>query len=183
MRYARLAAVSCLLLPCGALATAAEPSAEAKLIWITDEFKAYQSQIVKNAKVLAETLLAEGYRLVSGGTDTHLILIDLADKGLSGKEAQETLDRAGITANKNRIPFDKKSPQVASGFRVGTPAVTTRGMKEEEMKTIGLLISEVIKHRDEVGRLQEIREEVKVLCHRFPLYYERVNNNSLVKIA
>ncbi len=150
---------------------------------LTEDFKVYQSQIVKNARVLADTLLTEGYRLVSGGTDTHLILVDLTDKGLSGKEAQETLDRAGITANKNRIPFDKKSSQVTSGFRIGTPAVTTRGMKEEEMKTIGLLISEVIKRRDDEGRLQEIREEVKVLCHRFPLYYDRVNNNSLAKKA
>lgn len=148
---------------------------------LTDEFKAYQSQIVKNAKALADTLLAEGYRLVSGGTDTHLMLIDLTDKGISGKEAQETLDRAGITANKNRIPFDKKSSQVTSGIRVGTPAVTTRGMKEEEMKTVALLISDVIKHPKDEKRIQAVKGEVKALCDRFPLYYERVNNCSLKK--
>lgn len=146
---------------------------------LTDDFKAYQAQILKNAKVLADTLLAEGYRLVSGGTDTHLILIDLTDKGISGKEAQETLDRTGITANKNRIPFDTKSSQVTSGIRVGTPAVTTRGMKEEEMKAIALLISEVLKHRKDEKRLREVREEVRTLCEKFPLfYYERISNCS-----
>lgn len=148
---------------------------------MTDDFKAYQAQIVKNAKVLADTLLAEGYRLVSGGTDTHLILIDLTASGISGKEAQETLDRTGITANKNRIPFDTKSSQVTSGIRVGTPAVTTRGMKEEEMKTIALLISSVLKHHKDEKRLREVREEVRTLCEKFPLYYERINNCSLGK--
>jgi len=146
---------------------------------LTDDFKAYQRQIVKNAKVLADTLLAEGFRLVSGGTDTHLMLIDLTDKGTSGKEAQETLDRTGITANKNRIPYDKKSAQVTSGIRVGTPAVTSRGMKEEEMKTIALLISDVLKHPRDEKRLQAVGQEVKELCNRFPLYYERINNNTL----
>jgi glycine hydroxymethyltransferase len=145
---------------------------------MTDEFKIYQAQIVKNAKMLADTLLAEGFRLVSGGTDTHLILVDLTDKGISGKEAQETLDRTGITANKNRIPFDTKNSQVTSGLRVGTPAVTTRGMKEGEMKTIALLISEVLKHNKDEKRLQSVREEVKALCDRFPLYNERINNCS-----
>ena len=148
---------------------------------LTDDFKAYQNQIVKNAKTLADTLIAEGYRLVSGGTDTHLVLIDLTDKGISGKEAQETLDRSGITANKNRIPYDTKSAQVTSGIRVGTPAVTTRCMKEEEMKTIALLISEVLKHPKDKRRLQAVREEVKARCNKFPLYYERINNNVLVK--
>ncbi len=143
---------------------------------LAPEFKVYQAQIVKNAKVIAETLLAEGFRLVSGGTDTHLVLIDLTDKGISGKEAQETLDRTGITVNKNRIPFDTKSAQVTSGIRVGTPAVTTRGMKEEEMKTIALLISEVLKHSKDEGRLLAVRETVTALCDKFPLYYERINN-------
>ncbi len=143
---------------------------------MTDDFKAYQAQIVKNAKVLADTLLAEGYRLVSGGTDTHLILIDLTASGISGKVAQETLDRTGITANKNRIPFDTKSSQVTSGIRVGTPAVTTRGMKEKEMKVIALLISDVLKHHKDEKRLREVREEVRTLCEKFPLYYERINN-------
>jgi len=143
---------------------------------MTDDFKAYQAQIVKNAKVLADTLLAEGYRLVSGGTDTHLILIDLTASGISGKVAQETLDRTGITANKNRIPFDTRSSQVTSGIRVGTPAVTTRGMKEKEMKVIALLISDVLKHHKDEKRLREVREEVRTLCEKFPLYYERINN-------
>jgi glycine hydroxymethyltransferase len=145
---------------------------------MTDDFKAYQAQIVKNAKAMADTLLAEGYRLVSGGTDTHLILIDLTDKGVSGKEAQETLDRTGITVNKNRIPFDTKSSRVTSGIRVGTPAVTTRGMKEGEMKTIALLISSVLNHHKDEERLKEVREEVRMLCEKFPLYYERINNCS-----
>jgi len=143
---------------------------------LTDDFMAYQAQIVKNAKVIADTLTSEGYRLVSGGTDTHLVLIDLTAQGISGMEAQELLDRTGITVNKNRIPFDAKSAQVTSGIRVGTPAVTTRGMKEEEMKTIALLISEILKHPHDETRLLNIREEVKTLCHRFPLYYERRNN-------
>ena len=145
---------------------------------LTDDFKVYQRQIVKNAKALADTLLAEGFRLVSGGTDTHLILIDLSDKGISGKEAQEILDRTGITANKNRIPYDVRSSQITSGLRVGTPAVTTRGMKEEEMKTIALLIADVLRHPQDEKRLQEVREEVQRLCDRFPLYYERINNCS-----
>jgi glycine hydroxymethyltransferase len=143
---------------------------------LSDDFKMYQTQIVKNAKVLADTLLAEGYRLVSGGTDTHLILVDLTDKGISGKEAQETLDRTGITVNKNRIPFDTKSAAVTSGIRVGTPAVTTRGMKEEDMKTIALLISKVLKNLKDEKCLLEVKEAVKTLCDKYPLYYERINN-------
>lgn len=143
---------------------------------LTDDFMAYQAQIVKNAQVMAATLTAEGYRLVSGGTDTHLILVDLTDQGISGKDAQELLDRTGITVNKNRIPFDTKNAQVTSGIRVGTPAVTTRGMKEEEMKTIARLISDVLKHPHDEARLLTIREEVKTLCHKFPLYFERRNN-------
>ncbi len=144
---------------------------------LTDDFMAYQAQIIKNAHVLATTLQAEGYRLVSGGTDTHLLLVDLTDKGISGKDAQETLDRTGITVNKNRIPFDTKSAQVTSGIRIGTPAVTTRGMKEEEMKTVALLISDVLKHARDEQRLLAIREEVRTLCQRFPLYSERRNNS------
>jgi glycine hydroxymethyltransferase len=143
---------------------------------LADDFKVYQAQIIKNAKALADTLLAEGYRLVSGGTDTHLVLIDLTESGLSGKEAQEMLDQAGITANKNRIPFDTKSPKITSGIRVGTPAVTTRGMKEPEMKTIALLISTVLKHHKDENCLREVKEEVRLLCEKFPLYYERINN-------
>lgn len=143
---------------------------------LTDDFFAYQDQILKNAAVTAKTLSAEGFRLVSGGTDTHLLLIDLTDIGVSGKEAQELLDRTGITVNKNRIPFDTRSAQVTSGIRIGTPAVTTRGMKEAEMRTIALLISDVLKHAKDEPRLLAVREEVRTLCQRFPLYYERRNN-------
>jgi len=142
---------------------------------LTEDFVTYQKQIVKNAAVMAETLQAEGFRLVSGGTDTHLLLIDLTDKGISGKEAQELLDRAGITVNKNRIPFDTKSAHVTSGIRVGTPAVTTRGMKEEEMKTVARLISDVINHAKDEKRLLAIGTEVRTLCQRFPLYDGRRN--------
>jgi len=142
---------------------------------LTEDFVTYQKQIVKNAAVMAETLQAEGFRLVSGGTDTHLLLIDLTDKGISGKEAQELLDRAGITVNKNRIPFDTKSAHVTSGIRVGTPAVTTRGMKEEEMKTVARLISDVIKHAKDEKRLLAVGTEVRTLCQRFPLYDGRRN--------
>jgi glycine hydroxymethyltransferase len=141
---------------------------------LSDRFKAYQSQIMKNAKAMADTLIAEGFRLVSGGTDNHLMLVDLTDKGLTGKEAQETLDHIGITVNKNGIPFDTKGPQITSGIRIGTPAVTTRGMKEQEMSTIARLISDGLKHKDNEKQLREIRQEIKALCEQFPLYEERI---------
>jgi glycine hydroxymethyltransferase len=141
---------------------------------LSDGFKTYQSQIVKNAKAMADTLIAKGFRLVSGGTDNHLMLVDLTDKGLTGKEAQETLDHIGITVNKNGIPFDTKGPQITSGIRIGTPAVTTRGMKEQEMRTIARLISDGLKHKDDEKQLREIRQEIKVLCEQFPLYKERI---------
>ncbi len=144
---------------------------------LTDDFKRYQAQIVKNARTLAETLLAEGFRLVSGGTDNHLMLVDLTDLGITGKEAQETLDRTGITINKNAIPYDTKSPQVTSGIRIGTPALTTRGMKEAEMKQIGGIITEVLRNIHNEKRLAEVREEVGSLCERFPLYAERLREN------
>ncbi len=144
---------------------------------LTEEFKVYQAQIVKNAAVIADELLVRGYRLVSGGTDTHLLLVDLSDRGITGKEAQELLDRTGITINKNRIPFDTRSPAVTSGIRIGTPAVTTRGMKEGEMKIIARLISDVLTHRRDENRLQAVREEVKTLCEKFTLYHARINNN------
>ncbi len=144
---------------------------------LSEEFKAYQKQIVKNAAVIADELMARGHRLVSGGTDTHLLLVDLSDRGITGKEAQELLDRTGITVNKNRIPFDKRSPAVTSGIRIGTPAVTTRGMKEPEMKTIARLISDVLTHRNDEKRLQAASEEVKTLCEKFTLYHARINNN------
>ena len=142
---------------------------------LTDEFKAYQGQIVKNAKALADGLMGEGFRLVSGGTDNHLMLVDLTDKDITGKEAQEILDSMGITVNKNGIPFDTKGPMVTSGIRIGTPAVTTRGMKEEEMKRIAVLIATTLKNAKNEGKLQDVREAIKELCEKFPLYRERIN--------
>ncbi len=144
---------------------------------LSDDFKGYQARIVKNARVLAETLLAAGFRLVSGGTDNHLMLVDLTDLGITGKEAQETLDRTGITINKNAIPFDTKGPHVTSGIRIGTPALTTRGMKEDQMKQIGGLIADVLKNIHAEKRLAEVREEVGKLCGQFPLYAERIREN------
>jgi len=141
---------------------------------LRDDFKAYQTQIVRNARALAETLQKEGFRLVSGGTDNHLMLVDLTEHGITGKEAQETLDRMGITVNKNGIPFDTKGPMVTSGIRIGTPAVTTRGMKEEEMRAIGGLIASALRHKDDEKRLGTLREEVSALCARFPLYASRL---------
>jgi len=134
---------------------------------LKDEFKEYQQQVVKNAKVLAESLKEKGYRLVSGGTDNHLILIDVRSKGLTGKEAEVLLEEVNITTNKNTIPFDPEKPTVTSGIRIGTPAVTTRGMKEEEMKKIAELIDRAL---DENISRDEIKEEVLDLCSRFPLY-------------
>jgi len=144
---------------------------------LTGEFKQYQRQILKNAKSLADQLLADGFRLVSGGTDNHLMLVDLTDLGITGREAQETLDRTGITINKNRIPFDTKGPQVTSGIRIGTPALTTRGMKEPEMKRIAGFFSAVLRDIRNEKRLREIREEVRALCRQFPLYSERIREN------
>ena len=141
---------------------------------LSDEFKTYQAQIVKNAKALAAELTKNGYRLVSGGTDNHLMLIDLTDKGITGKEAGLALDQAGITVNQNMIPFDKRSPMVTSGVRLGTPAITTRGMKEEEMRLIARLIADVLEDITNEGRILEIRKEVQDLCSRFPLYPERI---------
>jgi glycine hydroxymethyltransferase len=141
---------------------------------LTDEFKAYQNQIVKNAKALAAGLMEEGFRLVSGGTDNHLMLVDLTDKEITGKEAQEILDITGITVNKNGIPFDTKGPMITSGIRIGTPAVTTRGMKEGEMKQIAAFISLTLKNGKDEGKIREIQEGVRELCEKFPLYKERI---------
>ena len=144
---------------------------------LTEDFKQYQHQILKNAKALADELMEDGFRLVSGGTDNHLMLVDLTDLGISGKEAQETLDRTGITINKNRIPFDTKGAQVTSGIRIGTPALTTRGMKEPEMKRIAGFFSAVLRDIHNEKRLTEVREEVRSLCGQFPLYPERIREN------
>ena len=139
-------------------------------------FKEYQRQIVSNAKTLADELIKRGYDLVSGGTDNHLMLVDLTIKDITGKEAEEALVKAGITVNKNTIPFETKSPFVTSGIRIGTPAVTTKGMKEKEMKVIAELIDEAIKKRNDEVKLSLIKEQVRELCARFPFYRNRVAN-------
>ncbi|MCF6462727.1 serine hydroxymethyltransferase [Clostridium sp. Cult1] len=131
------------------------------------DFKDYQNQIIKNAKVLAESLMDRGFRLVSGGTDNHLILIDVRNKGLTGKKAEELLEAVNVTTNKNTIPFDPESPFVTSGVRIGTPAVTTRGMKEEEMKRIAEIIDLAL---DETNTREEVKDKVLELCKDFPLY-------------
>ncbi|MDR3259120.1 MAG: serine hydroxymethyltransferase [Fusobacteriaceae bacterium] len=135
------------------------------------EFKEYGKQVVENAKALADTLIKGGLRIVSGGTDNHMMLVDVkAGKGINGKIAEVALDKAGITVNKNGIPFDTEKPAVTSGIRIGTPAVTTRGMKEEEMKIIGSFILEVLDNVNNDDKLTEIKERVKKLCNKFPLY-------------
>ena len=137
-------------------------------------FKEYQSQIVKNAKVLADDLAKRGYRLVSGGTDNHLMLVDVNQKGLTGKDCTEWLDHAAITVNKNTIPFDTQSPFKGGGIRLGTPAVTTRGMKENEMKQIAGFIDEVLVSKGEAAVTKFVREKVKTLVGKFPLYQEEL---------
>ncbi len=134
------------------------------------EFKEYQKRIIKNAKALAEGLKREGFRLVSGGTDNHLMLVDLTERGLTGKEAADILDEAGITLNKNTIPFDKKSPSITSGIRLGTPAVTTRGMKEAEMESIAKMVSNILNSPDDQDLRKRVKEKVKNLCRKFPIY-------------
>ncbi len=134
---------------------------------LEDSFKEYQKQIIKNAKVLADSLKEKGFRLVSGGTDNHLILLDVRAKGLTGKKAEEMLEEVNVTTNKNTIPFDPESPFITSGIRIGTPAVTTRGMKEEEMKEIAEIIDLAL---DENNDREEVRNRVLKLCSRFPLY-------------
>ncbi|HXE07767.1 MAG TPA: serine hydroxymethyltransferase [Acidobacteriaceae bacterium] len=134
------------------------------------EFAAYAKQIVANAKVLAEALAAEGYRIISGGTDTHLMLVDVFQKGILGSEAESALGKAGITVNKNAIPYDTNPPMKPSGIRIGTPALTTRGMKEPEMRTIAKWIVAALEHRADDAKLGKIRGEVMELAERFPLY-------------
>jgi glycine hydroxymethyltransferase len=137
------------------------------------EFKGYARQVVANAKVLAKSLQDEGYRIISGGTDTHLMLVDVFSKGILGSEAEKALGEAGITVNKNAIPFDTNPPMKPSGIRVGTPAMTTRGMKEGEMKQIGRWIADALNHRTDAEALKRIRREVFELCEQFPLYASR----------
>lgn len=139
---------------------------------MTPSFKAYQRQIIKNCRELALSLSKYGFRIVSGGTDTHLLLADLSEKGITGADASLVLGFAGITVNKNLIPFDKKSPAVTSGIRLGTPAVTTRGMKESEIRKIAQFINDAVEANDNPEKLEEIRRKVLALAKRFPLYPE-----------
>jgi len=142
---------------------------------MTREFVDYQKQVVKNAKVLGESLRSRGYRLVSGGTDNHLLLVDLRKAGITGKEAEKILDEVGITVNKNTIPFDEEKPAVTSGIRIGTPACTTRGMKEREMEIIAECMDKALRGRDDSRILNQVKSQVRELCQKFPLYPEITN--------
>src|SRR5437016_3805220 len=157
----------------GPLVHIIEAKAVCFLEWMQPEFHDYARQIVANEKVLAETLAGEGFRIISGGTDTHLMLVDVFSKGMLGSEAEKALGEAGITVNKNAIPFDTNPPLKPSGIRIGTPALTTRGMKEEEMRQVGRWISDVLEHRNDAAVLQRVRKQVLELAEAFPLYAER----------
>jgi len=137
---------------------------------LTEEYNQYIIQVMKNAKTLCQAMLDMDYGVVSGGTDNHLMLIDLQNKGITGKQAENALDEAGITCNKNAVPYDPQPPMVTSGIRIGTPAMTTRGMKEDEMRQIAALIDKVVRNHDKEDVLKQIRDEVKELTARFPLY-------------
>lgn len=137
-------------------------------------FKTYAQQIKKNAHALAEALVGQGFRLVSGGTDNHLMLVDLRPKKLTGKIAENALDKAGITVNKNKIPFDPEKPLVTSGIRIGTPAVTTRGLREAEMAQVAELIARALQHPDDDAHLAKVKNDVHALAKRFPLYQDLV---------
>jgi glycine hydroxymethyltransferase len=139
---------------------------------LNSDFKSYAQQIVKNAKALADVVMSRGYNLVTGGTDNHLILIDLSDREITGKDGEIALDHAGITVNKNTVPNEKRSPFVTSGLRVGTPALTTRGMKEAEMKIIGGWICDVLNDFKNEDALKKMRGQVKELCRKFPIYQD-----------
>jgi glycine hydroxymethyltransferase len=150
---------------------------------LTPAFKTYQQQILANAQVLAQTLQEEGWRLVSGGTDNHLILIDVFSKGLTGSAAEAALEKAGITANKNTIPYDTQKPMIASGIRLGTPALTTRGMKQAEMEQVGRLIARALAGAGDETELAGVRGDVAKLCDRFPLYQSRLASYERVLAA
>lgn len=137
---------------------------------LSDDFKAYQQQVVNNAKALADELTKDGFRIVSGGTDNHLMLVDLRSKNITGKEAQFLLDDIGITANRNTIPFEPLSPFITSGIRLGTPALTTRGLKEKDIREVADIIARVIEHRDDKDVIAKAKAEVDDICKRFPLY-------------
>jgi glycine hydroxymethyltransferase len=138
---------------------------------LSPAFKLYQRQIVANARALASGLAERGYRVVSGGTDTHLFLVNLTSKGITGKEAETALDAAGIVVNKNAVPYDEKPPAIASGIRLGTPLVSTRGMREQEMAEIVSLVDRVLQKPQEARTLRTVRKEAKALCARFPVFF------------
>jgi len=137
---------------------------------LAPEFAEYQGQVVKNAKALAAAVKDTGFRIVSGGTDNHLFMTDVFSKGITGKDGQNMLEAANITVNKNTIPFDQNKPMVASGVRIGTPAVTTRGLREADMKTIATLIARVLDSKGDAGVIDAVKSEVKQLCDRYPIY-------------
>lgn len=139
---------------------------------LSDDFKAYGQQVIANAQAMAQAFVDRGYQLISGGTENHLMLIDLRNKGITGKKAQESLDRAHITLNKNSVPFDDKSPFVTSGIRVGVPAITTRGLKEVQMLTIVELIDTVLKNPDDQPTIDSVKASVMKLMNAYPLYPE-----------
>jgi len=141
---------------------------------LTPEFKTYAEQVVKNAQALAEELVSRGYNLVSGGTDNHLMLLDFTGTDLTGKVAEAVLEKAGITVNKNAVPFDTRSPFVTSGVRIGTPASTTRGLKEKEMRQVGAWVDEALQNQENDAVLARIRGEIRELCQQFPLYSHRL---------
>jgi glycine hydroxymethyltransferase len=138
---------------------------------LSPAFKLYQQQVLANAKILASSLLDRGFRIVSSGTDTHLMLVNLTPKGVTGKEAENALDAAGITVNKNTIPYDERPPAVASGIRLGTPIVSTRGMREQEMVEVAGFIDRVLQHPQSTREQREVRKLVKALCRRFPMFH------------
>lgn len=137
---------------------------------LNDGFKEYQKKVIENAKKLAEELIKRGFRIISGGTDNHLMLVDLANKGITGKEAEEALDKAGITVNKNSIPYDERPPTITSGMRLGTTCVTTRGMGEAEMTGIAEIIDEVLKNNSDEAKIGSLRQRAGEICKRFPIY-------------
>ncbi|MDQ7037745.1 MAG: serine hydroxymethyltransferase [Aquificota bacterium] len=139
---------------------------------MTEEFREYARQVIKNARAMAEELVREGFKVVTGGTDSHIVLVDLRDKNMTGKQAEDALGKANITVNKNAVPFDPLPPTKTSGIRIGTAAITTRGMGEEEARHIARLIAKVLKNLDDEVTIEKVRAEVRELCEKFPLYPE-----------
>ena len=142
---------------------------------LSEDFVTYQKQVIANAKCLAQFLIDQGYKIVSGGTDTHLMLLDLRPQDITGKDAEAALERAGITVNKNTVPFETRSPFVTSGIRIGTPALTTRGMKENEMRKIGEMIIQTLEKVEDENLHAQTRKNVRELCDQFPLHLQLTN--------